>query len=229
MAQIFPKHKLKKKAPVSRDEINENLQEIVGEIQGNLGEQNWAEDTFTRPQISSGAMVRMHSKKIEGPRHFHSVDPHVFRTFGDASRFGAELNWVKIPTNRAWTTLLTMEITCRSSLLWIMASFQQDYFDNVSEHRDRFFPGAMYALAIDGGRVHETMIGGSDRSNDRRGESYRYWRNPFTTDLLVPVSAGIHTISLQGRMVATTDYEEFSDSEMGYTVGNRELIVMEMT
>lgn len=227
MAQIYQKHKIKAKEPVSKDEVNENLRSIVGEIQGGLGEQNWASDTFGRADVKEGALVRMHSKKIEGPRIFTSR-VHEYSKYSSSTGYGAELNHVKVPTNRAWTTLLTFDITCRSSLLWIMASFQQDYHDSADK-RDPFFPGCTYAISIDGGRYHETIIGGADRSNDRRGESYRYWRQGYVTDLLVPVTAGVHTIALQGRMTATTDYKDFSDQSEFYVVGNRELIVMEMT
>lgn len=236
MAQIFPKFKLKEKTPIAKDEVNENLQEIVGEIQGGLGEQNWSENTFTRADVSDGALLRVHTKKVEGPVYFTSSNPHSYHPKGE--RYGSGTNHVKVPTNRTWTTLVTFDVTCRSSLLWIMASFQQDYHfpggwtdfsGDPRPGRDRFFPGVQYALAIDGGRVHETIIGGTDRSNDRRGESYRHWRHPFATDLIVPITAGVHTISLQGRMVATTGYKSFRDSEEFYVVGNRELIVMEMT
>jgi hypothetical protein len=240
MAQIFPKHKIKDGSPVSKDEVNENLQEIVGEIQGGLGEQNWAEDTFTRSKIGESALIRMHTKKIEGPKLFTSADPHRYSSPSSLSSdgFGSETHHVKVPSNRTWTTLISFDVTCRSSLLWVIASFQQDYesrgrwydFEGTERNgRDRFFPGVQYAIAIDGGRFHETVIGGTDRSNDRRGESYRHWRHAFTTDLIIPVTAGIHTVSLQGRMVATTGYKRFSDTQDFYAVGNRELIVMEMT
>lgn len=227
MSQIFPKNKFKASEVISKDEVNENLRGVVGEIQGNLGEQNWAKDTFETANIDSNAVARVHYKYVEAPRAFLSSSPNTYQFAAGTTGYGRTMNHVRISTNRTWTTLLSFNVTVRSSLVWIMASFQQDYYSPST--RDRYMPGATYAIAVDGGRIHETVIGSLDRSNDRRGESYRYWKNPFATDVLIPLSAGTHTISLEGRMVATTDYKNFSDSDEAYVVGNRELIIVEMT
>lgn len=227
MSQIFPKNKFKASEVVSKDELNENLREIVGESQGNLGEQNWAKDTFQTAKIDSNAIARVHYKYVEAPRAFLSATPNTYHPAVGTTSYGPNLNHARISANRTWTTVLSFNVTVHSSLVWIMASFQQDYYS--PSPRDRYMPGATYAIAIDGGRIHETVIGGLDRSNDRRGESYRYWRNPFVTDILTPLSAGTHTISIQGRMAATTDYKNFSDDDEAYVIGNRELIIVEMT
>ena len=133
MSHVFPKNKLKEKDPISKSEVNENLQEIVGEIQGNLGEQNWSDGVFTRARVAEGAVSRIHSKQISGARYFTTgstpMHPHRYSKSTDTTSYHHNLNHVLLPTNRTWTPIISFEISCRSSLLWIMASFQQDYYD----------------------------------------------------------------------------------------------------
>tara|TARA_R100000008_G_scaffold86287_1_gene78722 strand:- start:4358 stop:5143 length:786 start_codon:yes stop_codon:yes gene_type:complete len=157
---------------------------------------------------------------------------------------------VAVPINNKWTTIARLDVITRTGLLWIMGSWQQSYYVDGEEtatgfgagsarsdsgnlntrDRYRFFPGLQYCLSIDGTRVAETTVGGLDAADDIHGEAYALWQAPFVTDMVLPVSAGNHVITIEARQpIANTNYPQFSQSHSFYTIASRELIALEMT
>ena len=47
MSTVFPKDSFQANEPMDKDEINKNFETVVDEIQGSLGEHNWAENAIT--------------------------------------------------------------------------------------------------------------------------------------------------------------------------------------
>ena len=227
MAQMFPRHRLVRQENLDPDPINENFQEVVSTIEGNLGEQNWASDAVSNSAAQTNIAGEIHSTSVEVPRKFEKASGEVRNKYISLEAYDGDKNVFVVPTNRAWTTVIEFTPTFKGGTIWIMASWQQDYFSG--ELRDQNFPGVQYCLSVGGTRIAESTIGSLDRANDRRGEAHAVWKSDFVTDAILPITSGEHTVSLQARMVPTRDYTDYDSDKEAYVVGNRELIVLEMT
>tara|TARA_R100000664_G_C2741853_1_gene130194 strand:+ start:520 stop:1203 length:684 start_codon:yes stop_codon:yes gene_type:complete len=227
MPTIYPKHTFKIMEAVDVDYVNENFQEVVSAVQGSLGEQNWSKDSFVDADLNADALGQVNNTYKEVARTFKDASGVGRNGFYEAVGYEGFSRWTKIPTDRRWYTLSEMEITTRDCLLWVIASWQQDY--NSGSKRDQDFPGVQYSLAIDGTRIAESTIGGMDRANDTRGEANAVWKHAFATDAFINVSNGTHTISLQARMVPTHKYTAYDSNSEYYLAATRELIALEIT
>lgn len=224
MAVVFPKYAPKKGQPLDKDQINENFEVVVREVQGSLGEHNWESGAISSiSSVDESAILRVHSI-------FQEVD-HGFTT-GATGPVASPTDSFKISTNREWVALkdddathnpMELTITTGNSLLWVIFSAQQEPVGAGNE-----LPGCTYAIGVDGSIVHETLIGGIDRFNDKKGESIAMTNHPFSTDCLIPVSPGSHTITVYGRMVADQAFTAFDSTTVFYEVFNRQLTVIEM-
>lgn len=224
MAVVFPKYAPKPGQPLDKDQINENFGVVVREIQGSLGEHNWKKGAISSiTSVDESAIIRVHSI-------FQEVD-HGFTT-GPTGPATSPTDSFKISTNREWVALkdadathnpMELTITTGNSLLWIIFEAQQEPAGSGD-----VLPGCTYAIGVDEAIVHETLIGGIDRFNDRTGESVQMTNHPFSTDCIIPVSPGSHTITVYGRMVANQDFTPFSSNTTFYEVFNRQLIIIEM-
>jgi len=225
MAQVFPPNRLGA-LPADPDKINENYQEIVGTIQGNLGEQNFAENTVHQTNLDEEWFGRAYVTYSECARSFLPSSPANRNEYWAVDRFDATTGHIDIKLDQTWHTLLSLIQVLQGGTVWITASWQQDYAANG--FRDAFFPGVQYALFLNGAMIAESVIGGLDRANDRRGEANAVWKGAFVTDAIIPVTNGEHTIELRGRTVEPVDGRTFNSLEQKYVVGTRELIVMEL-
>ena len=96
--------------------------------------------------------------------------------------------------------------------------------------RYRYVPGVQYCLSIDDGRIAETTVGGQDVSEDWYGGAYMTWHNPFVTDLVLPISAGKHKLTLQARIPEPKrSHPTFNQNHCGFVVAARELIALELS
>ena len=228
MPTVYPRHMFGISEAVDVDDVNENLQEIVATMQGNLGEQNWSKGTFDVTRIRDNALGRVHFSYSECARTFDSKTSETRNGYHQLPGYEG-YNWEKkVPVNRQWTTMSSQTITTRDCMVWLIASWQQDYIVKGG-FRDPDFPGVQYCLAVDGSRIAESTIGGMDRANDRRGEANAVWKHPFATDAFIKLPAGEHIISLEARMVATPDFRTYSSGHEHYIVATRELIAVEIT
>ena len=149
MSTFFPKFKLKDGEPVSKDEVNENFREIIQEVQGHLGEQNFQQSNISHAFFSEDSLVKIHNIGIaynpakepekDMPRdancwsllpQYHDYGGnntiHSSPAFGfdDPEKYG----WaVKLPQGRNWTKIINTEITTSAKTTWVMASWQQCY------------------------------------------------------------------------------------------------------
>ena len=194
MSYVFPPNRDRTKWPIDPDSLNENFQEVLSEVQGNLGEHNWQEDGIpnTKIQISEEeAPIVCWSRFINRtPWDEPSValNPQTTSTYG----------W-KVPNSRDWSTIgfdlgvgeeFSKQLTTRNGMLWIMASFQQHgRWDNWAAGGNSM-PGVQYAIAVDGSIIHETIPGCLDYGNDPLGAAVAVRRYPFTLDVLFPIFAG---------------------------------------
>jgi hypothetical protein len=226
MPTIYPKYLFQYFEAVDVDHLNENFQETVSTIQGNLGEQNWSKDSFTTEDLSASAFGQIHNYAQESARSFDGTSATKRNNYHTLNGVEGYDWWDKIPTDRRWVSVMELTVLTKDCMLWLLASWQQDY--HAQEQREQDFPGVQYCLAIDGTRIAETTIGGMDRANDSRGEANAVWRHPFTTDAFVKVSAGQHVVSLQARMVPDFKYTAYSSGTEHYIVSTKELIAMEI-
>ena len=263
MSEVYPKFNIKAGTPIDSDRMNENFREVVQEINGNLSENNFAAQSIESDRIAAGALMRFHKFYEPGAIACQRSDvtvplgtqpyevgqlPNTAPNFS-TTRGGC----VNIPLNNSWITIAQKNITARSGIVWVMASWQQTYnmpngvetvasassaysrseeesiIPHESPDRYRFFPGVQYCLAIDGARIAETTVGGLDAGNDQYGDSYALWHAAGATDMIFPISAGNRTITLEARVpMANTNHPQFSSDHCFYTIASRELIILEM-
>ena len=157
MPTIYPKHSFRVLEAVDVDHVNENLREVVSAVQGNLGEQNWSKDSFANHDLSANALGRIHNRSSEVARTFNGASAAKRNAYYPLLGYEGYYRWVRIPTDRRWYTIAELEITTRDCMLWLIASWQQDY--GAPSSRDQDFPGVQYSLAIDGTRIAESTIG----------------------------------------------------------------------
>jgi len=239
MSHVYPKHSLRADQPIDLEEINENFRGVVNEVHGSLDEHNFQSGAIPSAAVTSGGICRVweahqkvdHDGVDEGRIPGWTID-HIETG-----------NGVQVSNNRQWQSILSKTVTTGESLIWLMASFQQDPWWDWQE----VVPGCQYAIAVDGSIIYESIIGGLDRGNDPTGEGNNRRGHPFVCDAIYPVTAGEHTFSLQARMVADADYTAYSsslddggafsfflgeDENSGtgrfYAVLGRQLIIMEL-
>ena len=225
MSQVFPPNRLGA-LPADPEKINENYQEIIGTIQGNLGEQNFSGDSIHEAHLAENWVGEVHVTSSECARAFTPYSPLTRNEHWSILRHDETSGWETISPDQTWHTVLSIKPTLKGGTAWITASWQQDYA--AHERRDPFFPGVQYALFVNGAMIAESVIGGLDRANDRRGEANAVWKAAFVTDAIIPVTNGQHTIELRGRTVEPVDGRTFDGGVESYKIGNRELIVMEL-
>jgi|TARA_R110000824_G_scaffold66842_2_gene173244 hypothetical protein len=232
MSTVFPKYKAMSGSPMDLEEVNDNFQTVITEIQGGLNEHNWRSGAFpNHTGIEAGAMLRIHHSSV---RVVHSlVSGMATATIGASGSF-------RVSNNREWVTIkdvsspvvydpMEMTITTGNSLLWIIYNGQQQPFDVSSAGKN--LPGCQYGIAVDGAVISETIIGCTDRNNDKTGEGVQMTSHPFSTDCIVPISAGVHTVAIQARCCADEDFTVFSSSStdgQAYEIFSREMIVIEI-
>ena len=214
MSQYFPKFKDKAGYPTDYESINHNFRQVVNEVEGNLGEHNWAENAITATaDVANDAALRIYPIA-------QAVDHGIADTSAVAT---SPTNSVKISTNREWTTIHSKTITCDASLLWAMASFQVNYLGLTNVEAS-----FQFCLMWDGVSIPETVTGCLDRSNDRKGEGLYESAHGLSIDMIIPVTPGQHTFALKGRLVADEDYTTFDSSTKSCEIFARELILVEM-
>ena len=232
MAHKFPKHRLITDTPVAISEINHNVREYRNEL-GRLNEHNIKEHAFSdRTHAEPDFAIHVNNE-------FVSFNPYM--NFGDGTGDGdapAETatpptpyadDRVSVDGSTEWQTVVTYTKFTGNSLLWVLASFQQQTYGPSSLARQGY-PGGIYALRIDGTVIDETRTGGVDRANDPAGESIACQAYPYVLDMVVPMSPGSHTIELVSRAPHITSAPLStwiqSDSDYLTMVFNRELIIV---
>lgn len=224
MAVVFPKFAPTTGQPTDKSQVNENFRTVIQEVQGSLGEHNWKAGAISDiTSVDESAIIRVHSI-------FQEVD-HGFTTGAtgpasgptDSFKVSGNRQWVPIKDDSSTYNPMELTITTGNSLLWILFEAQQEPTGTHSN-----LHGCTYAIAIDGAVIHETIIGGIDRFNDKKGEAIQMTNHPFATDCLIPVAPGSHTVTVYARMVADQDFTAFDTSSAYYEVFNRQLVIIEM-
>lgn len=231
MAHKFPKYKFKADEPISCEEINYNLRQVKDEVSGRLNEHNIKENAFTdRSDAEYDFTLHVNNEVV-------SFDPALAGEYASGSLSSAAIgsypeeyliapdpytdDRVTLSNNSEWQTIIQYEKYTGNSLLWVLASFQQQLYEaGVGDSA-----AGQYAIRIDGVIVDETVTGGLDRANDPYGESTRCQAYPYVLDLILPVTPGYHLIELVGRVPMEGDYVQ-PPGDTYINIFNRELIIL---
>ena len=231
MSYVFPPNRDRNAWPIDPESLNENFQEVLSEVQGNLGEHNWQEDSIPRPNVAISeeeAPIVCWSRFVQQSPWsgaLGDIDPQTS---------SATYGW-KVPNSREWSTIaydvtgseFSKTLTTRNGLLWIMASFQQHgRWDNWTSTVQ--MPGVQYAIAVDGNIIHETIPGCLDYGNDPLGAAVAVRRFPFVLDALYPISSGEHTIEVKCRLALGDQVRAFNSDTDFYMVADREFLIIEL-
>jgi len=234
MAHKLPKYRFRNDEPIAAEEIAANHRTVKDEL-SKLNEHNFASNAFPdRTYAAPGFTLHLNNDFVEfdaavgytqmdgGTDGFVPGDtsyPRDYAASGGAPPGSFDDTRFTLSGHSEWQSIMQLEKFTGNSLLWVLASFQQQSF------RDPDDPCGQYAIRIDGTVVDETITGGLDRSNDPYGESVNSIALPFVTDLILPLAAGNHIIELVGRVPQSGSLLQLDDVST-VAVFNRELILL---
>lgn len=215
MAWRFPMEMPQTGAACDPDEVTAAMQPFIEELSGALDEHNFAASAFTRANIDDDAAMAL----------------FAYRQADDASTTTATANTGLVPMAKSWAPVTTSSgtdfadtVTTDEGMLWIMASF----------FSRQVWPGVLYAIAVDGLVLEESVSGGTEYS----GETIRVatvagmpWgpgicmgHHTVLLQTMVPVPAGTHTV----QVVAYAIQADKTVATQTYEVYARELITIEL-
>ncbi len=254
MATVFPKKALNANSPVDSDEVNANFQEVIQEVQGNLGEHNWKEGAFSAvADVTEGAVVRCYRATQPVEWYDPARNGSKLQKFwplgvglmdaalpSSAFKVSHSHEWQTIKSDDGSFTPMEITITSDNSLLWIVFSCQMDFASSEETDAGTYtyestvgtgtnLPGFQVAISVDGSVVSETITGSLDRANDPTGEGIHYLRTPLSIDCVFPVMAGSHTIAAKIRTAyGSGTLTQLNSTTDFYAVFTRELFIVEM-
>jgi hypothetical protein len=210
MSWRFSKFPIKATRIPDSEDTNDNFLEIVEEIGGELNEHNWqdkgdAATAIARTDIDRDDVFLWHSVGDQRAAGF----PAESRLLG-GNPFVSD-NAVEISSASSWVGLTTTRATFTSpnTLLWIHASVQAiqtaDWMTSIQPtgawrlRTDDSFSNLSVGIGVDGVVIPESVVGGAEPDNDR---NYGLMAPSMAvaTSLVLPITAGQHTISIMVRV-----------------------------
>jgi hypothetical protein len=223
MAWKYPKTRSRIAQPMDLDALNENFENVVQELQGNLNEHNWAANAFTDAEdYAQGAVLRVRQAVSEVVPMAAGVGPPV--------NIGSVVSGTPYQTQPdfEWGQVVLQTVRTDATVLWMMASFQHSVSSPAGTIRRS---GIQYALRLDGTVLTETITGSGERATDTNGEGYDGdgTNMAFVIDAVIPVTAGPHQVELVARMTSgvALNLQYLSDDDY-WMILNRELLIVEM-
>lgn len=246
MSFFFPKNREKDGFPLDAEAINENFRDAYAETQSGLGEHNWRNGAILdRSKLEANTGIKIHRT---GVALSHSIadggggsDPVPGAVGSNYYNVNPVSDWNVVIAVSGIAATMSRTITTGNSLLWIMGSFQQHTTNNARRYLGldgvlSEISGCGHAISLDGTIIYESMDGGLDFSNDPTGTALRLDSYPFVVDTLIPVTAGVHTVSLEVRLGfgPSAPYSEIFVPTYSvatnnfYQIMSREFIILEL-
>ena len=171
MAYVFPKHSIRSNTPIDYEEINENFQDLIGEVSGSLNEHNFSGNAFKENLTDSPIELVLcwyNANVVSDPGFDCGHLSAVFAsTFSSAAflEFSPSIHYQVATSNWYVISGLVQEIVASGGMYWILSSFQHDGRTKYLKGSDEIQPfwnhyGALYALRVNGQIIHETITGG---------------------------------------------------------------------
>lgn len=237
MSWVFPRWREVTGGPMGSEPLNQNFRVFVEEVEGRLGEHNWnsaASPTFPRASVDNDAVLRVfHAKQAYDP-DLESMDGVVGKEWPTHNFSSALANAFRLSNNAGWDIISPLFKTWVSDspvTLDIHASFQQDAGldpqDAVLGYWLVGFPGAQYAARVNGNIIAESIIGGLDRANDRKGEAISQDMWAVVVECVVDAPPGEITVEIVGRVAHGDLWARLGD-QLFIDIFNRELVIIEM-
>jgi len=218
MALKYPRTSFSAGEPLDHEAFNENLRAFASEMDGRLNEHNWNDSASNGIVVTdihpSGVLVIKNSGR--------TLDPGGLG--GGSAPTAGVANAYRVPNSAAWEIVsdMSIDVDAGNSLLWIMASLQQQRSPTASTTLD----GCQYAIRIDGELIVETISGGTDVNNDPFGESLDGKYSPIVVEAIVPVSPGRKAVQVVARVPKDNAFRVQPVATDFYEIINRELIVV---
>lgn len=222
MSTIYPERAIQSGEPLDADAVSNVLQKFADEIDGNLGEMNWAANalTSTTADLETDAVLRVYdaSTAVNWTSENAYYEPAA-----------APTNYIRVPISSSWNAIITATLkTCRGGTYRVVFSAQQDAgeLSNDADYWSKL-AGCAYAVRVDGTIYEESTVGGCERSNDPKGEAL-YWDVACVDiELCVPLAPGQHVIEIVARMARADSDTTSWDADTYYEVFNRSFYIVE--
>jgi hypothetical protein len=218
MSWRFPKFPIKAGRIPDSEDTNDNFIESAEEVGGELNEHNWA-----KKGIVGGSDIARTDVSRDDVFLWHSIGDQRAAGFPAASQLAGTLphstmsdNAVTVSSASSWVAVPTTQSTFTSpnTLLWIHVSLQavQDREGNLTWMRqvaatgnwpairnNDTFSNLSVGIGVDGVVIPESVVGGAEPDNDRN-YGLQAGSMPVATSVVIPVTAGQHTISIMARV-----------------------------
>jgi hypothetical protein len=222
MSTVYPERAIQTGDPLDADAVSDTLQRFADEMDGNLGEMNWAASalTSTTDDLETDAVLRVYDAST-------AVDWTGENAFYEpvAGPTGA----LRVPISLTWNAIITASLkTCRGGTYRVVFSAQQDAgeLSNDAAYWSKL-AGCAYAVRVDGTVYEESVVGGSERSNDPKGEAL-YWDVACVDiEICIPLAPGQHTFEVVARMARMDTDSEGFDLDTYYEIFNRSFYIVE--
>lgn len=218
MSHRFSKIRETNNWPIDQETINDNLRPFAEEVGGQLNEHNWAANAISsNSNVTAGAQIRIRSSSQE-------VNPGI----GQASPRPGTLptDGFKVSGSSQWVVVDDMDLTDEydDTVVLITASFQIETTNVVIAG----LWGFQLAIAVDENIISESIVGSVDKALDNLAEGFMNSQvtMPFVVEVVVPLTAGPHRVSLVARTCRGANLA-VPAANVFYMVLNREMIILE--
>lgn len=220
MSAIYPAHLATTGDVMVSDEQTQVLGEVAAELDGNLGEQNWAASAFQIGDMAVDAVLRIVATE-------QSVNWTTLNA--DNEPVAGPTDSLRLDVSVAWQTVVAFALaTCRGGDYECVASFQYD-FGAVSSTSTYWSEhgGVQWAWRVDGTVAQETIVGGVERANDPNGESVFVDIAGELLEGQFHLTPGTHKIELVARLCRPSANSKGPSSTTYVEVFNREIWIEE--
>ena len=227
MSYKFPRWRMASGEVVELDDLNQDLEDIVGEAAGRLNEHNFAAGAFTDGDPSGDVQYMDHDTGIrlyQGWTHDGTAIDQI--GVNAATAFS-----VALPLDSDWVTLqaTSSDVLSPGAMLLMIGSLQS-CSSAVAAPGDP--TGSLFALRIDGQLIVETVTGSMEQAQDvdrswltaeTSVPAISIYKQPIVVQCIVPVPPGRHVVELVG-----CSFPNYAAAAYTPVVESRELIVVEL-
>lgn len=223
MSTIWPERAVATGDPLDSEAVSDTLQKYADEIDGSLGEMNWANAALTNTtgDLETDAVLRVYDGGAT-VNAFAAENAY----FEPASQ---PTGYIRVPISLSWSMILSAPLnTCRGGTYRVVFSAQQDA-GALSDDADYWakLAGCAYAVRVDGTIYEESTIGGVERSNDSKGEALYWDVGSVDIEICIPLSPGRHVIEIVAKMARADSNTASWDLDTFYEIFNHDFYIVE--
>ena len=222
MSIVYPRAVVTAGDPLDPDSVTATMQDYASEVDGWLGEQNFAAGGFTSlsSDVENDAVLRL-------DHYTSAVDWTTLNADGEPS--SGRTGSIRVPNTLSWSSLISRTLTtCRGGTYEVVISFQLDA--GTTSNNAAYWSelvGCRFAFRINGSIYEETTQGGTERSNDPTGDAVGWDIGSYTFSIAVALPAGTHIVEFVGCPAKANGTSASFSATSFFEINNHEMWVEE--